>query len=167
MPTYRNISGDTIGKGGYLFLPNQTLQVNRLFDDDSRLIRISDGPFYNPIIGVNKVDFSKSVSISTINDPTIALTNQDAFLNTKFYQTVSIKFDETPIIIIQSISEDIEVYLNSLANYPPIPASVGDKINLKSFRVVEKLYIVTGDQSGQCTIVKKYENDQIANGTFV
>ncbi len=145
MPRYRNTSGEIIGKsGGIAFLPNEEKDVYRIFDDDPRLLKISDAPYYNPIIKVDNVIFSGA------ND------NKEIIVN---YKSV-------PIVIIQSVKDcDLKVYINSLDNEPAIPVGEGEKLNLRSFRVVSKL-ILNPSEAGSCKVVQKIEKDQ-GTGTYV
>ena len=68
MPTYRNKTGEVLGKpGNVMFQPGETKAVARIYDDDPRLQKISDEPFYNPIIKVDTIEFTEQNNNKEIN----------------------------------------------------------------------------------------------------
>ncbi|MBC8427457.1 MAG: hypothetical protein H8D97_01055 [Proteobacteria bacterium] len=139
MPTYRNKTGEVLGKpGGVSFMPGETKAVTRIYDDDLRLVKISDEPFYNPIIKVDNIEFNGE------ND------NKE----------IEIDYTGVPVIVIQKLrSCDIKVYINSLSNEPALPVGEGEKLNLRTFRTISKIILVPSE-AGSCTIVQKLEREQ-------
>jgi hypothetical protein len=139
MPTYRNKTGEVLGKpGSVMFHPGETKAVARIYDDDDRLQKISDEPYYNPIIKVDTIEFT---------GPDI---NQE----------IIIDYTSVPVVVIQKIrGTDLKVYINSLDNEPPIPVGEGEKLNLRTFRTICKIILVP-NEAGSCTVVQKLEREQ-------
>ncbi len=139
MPTYRNKGTTILGKpGGVSFLPGEIKAVSRIYDDDPLLIKISDEPFYNPIIKVEEVNFAAE------ND------NKE----------VTINYSSVPVAVIQKIrGTDIKVYINSINNEPAIPVGEGEKLNLRTYRTISKIIIVP-NEAGSCCVVQKLEREQ-------
>jgi len=139
MPTYRNKTGEVLGKqGGVSFQPGETKAVSRIYDEDPRLIKISDEPFYNPIIKVDDINFADQSDT----------------------QEIDIDYTKVPVVVIQKIrSCDLKVYINSINNIPAIPIGEGEKLNLRTFRTISKIILVPSE-AGSCTVVQKLEKEQ-------
>jgi hypothetical protein len=139
MPTYRNKTGEVLGKpGSVTFMPGETKAVSRIYDDDIRLVKISDEPFYNPVLKVDNVDFAAE------ND------NKE----------IEVDYTGVPVVVIQKLrGTDIKVYINSLQNEPALQVGEGEKLNLRSHRVISKIILVP-NEAGSCTIVQKLEREQ-------
>ena len=139
MPTYRNRTGEVLGKpGGVTFGAHETKEVARIYDDDERLIKISDEPYYNPIIKVEEIVFSGAGN------------NQE----------ITIDYTKVPVIVIQKLRDcDIKVFINNINNTPAIPVGEGEKLNLRTYRTISKLILVPSEQ-GSCTVVQKLEREQ-------
>lgn len=138
MPTYRNKTTEILGKHGVTFLPGEVKEVSRIYDDDDRLTKISDEPFYNPIIKVDNIEFSGE------ND------NKE----------IEINYAGVPVVVIQKIKGcDIKVFINNINNTPAVPVGEGEKLNLRTFRTISKLILVPSE-AGSCTVVQKLEREQ-------
>ncbi len=139
MPTYRNTSTTILGKpGGVSFMPGEIKAVSRIYDDDPLLKRVSDEPFYNPIIKVDNIEFSGP------ND------NKE----------IEVDYTGVPVVVIQKLRGcDVKVYINSLQNEPALPVGEKEKLNLRTHRVISKIILVPSE-AGSCTIVQKLEREQ-------
>lgn len=142
MPTYRNTSTELIGKpGGITFSPGEVKEVYKIFDDDIRLLKISDEPYYNPIVKIDDLVFTAANDNKEIN----------------------IDYTKISVVIIQKIkSTDLKVYVNSISNEPAIPIGEGESLIIRTLRTVSKLIIVP-IESGSCTVVQKITNRDAVN----
>lgn len=137
MPTYNNQSSDIIYIRGITIKPNQTgIETPYMLDMDSRLKRVSDEPFYNPLVDIHQVEFASAEE-----------------------QVIDIDQQTTRIVQIYKIKNcKVTVYINAKTNLPALPMEEGDKFSVRALNSVDKLILVS-DQQGSCVVVEKVIGD--------
>jgi hypothetical protein len=135
MPTYKNISNNpinlNIGLTTKRLEPNETISTYYILDNVEGLERISDEPYYNPVLQTEDLTFSSSGDV----------------------KTVEILDNETPTVIrITNVTVDLDVYFNSESNTPAFPILAGDSITINNPKMIDKL-IIYPKAAGQCKII--------------
>jgi len=135
MPTYKNISENpiniNIGLTTKRIEPNETISTYYMLDNIEGLKRISDEPYYNPILQTEDLSFSSSSDV----------------------KTVVITDNTMPTVIrITNVTTDLDVYFNSESNTPAFPILAGETITIKNPKMIDKL-IIHPKSAGECKII--------------
>jgi hypothetical protein len=129
MPRYKNTSDRPIQVGLFgVINPGEEIESYHILDH--LLTRISDEPYFNPVV------LSEDYTISSGNT-----------------QEITISETKTPTTIkITCKSGNIEVYFNSLSNTPPLKLFQGESISINNPTVYDKIILKAIDNS-ECYVV--------------
>jgi hypothetical protein len=137
MPTYRNDTGlpiYTTVKGGTVFLTVGQTYVTEYILSDPNLTLVSATPYYNPLI-----DYHRVVSSGPGDD-----------------KTVSISLDSKKVRLLKINAAEVDIYLQSLSNTPPIIQDWGENdpmIDIETDGKVSSM-IIQFSASGNCYLAE-------------
>jgi len=120
MPTYRNVTKTIKTIDGKVINPEQTVHSFVYYDEDQvQLLKLSDNPYYNPIILSEKIEEDKTIILPRISGK-----------STKY----SIHF---------YVEEgEVDIRFNSIKNIPALLLYPKSKWNLRCFeRVIDNINI--------------------------
>jgi hypothetical protein len=139
LPTYVNTSNVILNKYNVNFPPNQEIQTIFIFDDDSRLYKVNDQPYYNPISSSTNITFTGASTKTITIDHTIST----------YIQIYNVK------------SCDLTIYFNSASNTPPLYLSPGNKFSTHAVRIINKI-LLTSNGAGSCTLMTKLKSAEVS-----
>jgi hypothetical protein len=113
MPTYKNITPSMIVVSGVTFHPNRTVSTSVVINDE-RLVKSSDSPFYNPVLGSSVINGTSGQTIS-----------------------VTINLNSTLVVVIPT--DVVSVYINDVQNTPAIKTK--NKISIDSRSEISSIIV--------------------------
>jgi hypothetical protein len=137
MPTYKNTSNIPITKLSTTFLPGKAIQTYYIFDDDPNLQKVSEAPYFNPVILCTDITFTSNQTNTVTLD-----------ISTPAYVQIYNVIGSTLKVFFNTNSKiSIDVY-----TVPPVILKPNNKFSIYNYRTIKNL-ILEMDSAGSCTLM--------------